>query len=227
MSDVSVVTEMIVFSGETSRGEGDEQPPASAALWAKGSKLPGAGNPVGARFKKPMKTTHGVEVTEKYLKEAQRLVLSQNKTLRLMYLNRGLWWSALLVLLGAVIFLASMHALGSSLGLFFGAAITIAALSQLLIPRSLAKARKRNPMKGSRVTVSMDETGVDSVTPVSNAHLQWAGVSAAIIYAGGVLLRMQTRTYLWLPDVALIQGSPGDVRGLLADHVKDRSSGKP
>jgi hypothetical protein len=82
-------------------------------------------------------------------------------------------------------------------------------------------------MKGSRVTVSMDETGVDTVTPVSNAHLRWAGVSAAIIYAGGVLLRMQTRTYLWLPDVALIQGSPGDVRGLLADHVKDRSSGRP
>jgi hypothetical protein len=72
----------------------------------------------------------------------------------------------------------------------------------------------------------MDETGVDSVTPVSNAHLQWAGVPSAIIYAEGVLLRMQTRTYLWLPDVSLIQGSPGDVRGLLANQVKDRSSGK-
>jgi hypothetical protein len=173
-----------------------------------------------------METTHRVEVTEEYLKEAQRLVLSQNKTLRLMYLNRGLWWSALLVVLGAVIFLATMHALDSFLGLFFGAAITMAASSQLLIPRSLAKARNRNPMKGSIVTVSMDETGVDSVTPVSNAHLQWAGVPSAIIYAEGVLLRMQTRTYLWLPDVSLIQGSPGDVRGLLANQVKDRSSGK-
>jgi hypothetical protein len=54
-----------------------------------------------------MKTMHRVEATEDYLKEAQRLVLSQNKTLRLMYLNRGLWWSSLLALVAAVIFLAA------------------------------------------------------------------------------------------------------------------------
>jgi hypothetical protein len=94
------------------------------------------------------------------------------------------------------------------------------------MPRSLAKARNRNPMKGSIVTYSMDELGVDSVTPVSNAHLQWAALSSAIIYAAGVLLKTQTRTYMWLPDVSLTQGLPEEVRQLVANHVKDCSRGK-
>jgi hypothetical protein len=173
-----------------------------------------------------MKTMHRVEVTEEYLKEAQRLVLSQNKTLRMIYLNRGLWWLSLVALVGSVIFLAATHALDWFLGLFFGAAITLSVLGQILMPRSLAKARKRNPMKGSVVTYSMRELGVDSVTPVSNAHLQWAAFSLAIIYADGVLLKIQSRTYLWLPDVSLTEGSPEEARQFVRNHVKDCSPGK-
>jgi len=173
-----------------------------------------------------MKTMHRIEVTEEYLKEAQRLVLSQNKTLRMIYLNRGLWWLSLVVLVGCVIFLASMDALDWFLGLFFGAVITLSILGQILMPRSLAKSRNRNPMKGSLVTYSMGELGVDSVTPVSNAHLQWAAFSSVIIYADGVLLKMQMRAYMWLPDVSLTEGSPQETRQLVANHVKDCSPGK-
>jgi hypothetical protein len=76
-------------------------------------------------------------------------------------------------------------------------------------------------MKGSVVTYVMDEQGMDNVSLVSSAHLQWSAFSRAITYPQGVLLKMQSRAYMSLPDKSLIEGSSADVRQLLAEHIKD------
>ena len=76
--------------------------------------------------------------------------------------------------------------------------------------------------KGSVVTYLMDARGLDNVTRINNSHLQWAVFSRAIAYPQGVLLKMQTNAYVWLPDNSLIEGSAGDVRQLVADHIQNR-----
>ena len=102
-----------------------------------------------------------------------------------------------------------------------GGLIAFSVTIQFLIPRNLAKARARNPLNGTTPAISMDESGVDLVTPVSNAHLEWPAFSRAIVCPEGVLLKLKTRSYVWLPDNSLTHGSPQDVRQLLAENVKE------
>jgi len=87
----------------------------------------------------------------------------------------------------------------------------------------LAKARKKVRAKGTITTVSMNEQGVDMEGVNGNSHLKWSAMLQPTIYADGVLIKFSRSAMVWLPDQALIEGSPADVRSLLAENVKDSS----
>lgn len=53
--------------------------------------------------------------------------------------------------------------------------------------------------------------------------MKWSGVLRAIFYPHGVLLELSPRIYSWLPDRSLTEGSPAQVRQLLADRLKERT----
>jgi hypothetical protein len=86
---------------------------------------------------------------------------------------------------------------------------------------SLAKARKRTRFKGSTSTFSMSDAGVDVLGANGNSHVKWLVMLKRAIYPNGVLIKLSRVSMVWLPDQMLIEGSPADVRQLLAEHVKD------
>jgi hypothetical protein len=42
-----------------------------------------------------------------------------------------------------------------------------------------------------------------------------------VIYPNGVPIKLSRANMIWLPDAALVEGSPAEVRQLLAANVKD------
>jgi hypothetical protein len=169
-----------------------------------------------------MKTTHRVVVDDDYLKETQRLSISQNTGLRLIYQTPWVWWGSRAIFVATVIFMIAVDdapgAIVSALFLLFS---FVAPRRQ---EKSLSKARERSPVKGALVEFSLDEEGFNSVAPNRNAHVKWPGVLRAILYPHGVLLELSPRNYSWLPDKSLIEGSPGEVRQLLTDRLEERVS---
>ena len=107
----------------------------------------------------------------------------------------------------------------------FGAFLALSILGEWLGPHGLAKARKKTRFKGSTTMVSMDENGVDLVGETGNSHSQWLVMLPPAILPNGVMVRLTRLGWIWLPDQALIEGSPEDVRNLLAENV--RSRGRP
>ncbi len=75
-------------------------------------------------------------------------------------------------------------------------------------------------MKGTTTTVSINEQGVDVVGAHGNSHTKWSAMLPPAVYPNGVALKFNRIATLWLPDSALVGGSPGDVRQLLREHIE-------
>jgi hypothetical protein len=170
-----------------------------------------------------MKTLHRIEFAEGHLQEAQRLAISQNPMLKFMFLNAWGIWAPVLALVIALLAFYLLHELSLMVGLLFGLAIIFAFIGRFLCDRGLANARRQNPMNGAVVTYSMSEAGLDIVTPVNRSHLEWSAFSGAIDYPQGVLLKIGTRAYMWLPDRALVEGAPADFRQLVGGCIQQDS----
>jgi hypothetical protein len=168
-----------------------------------------------------MKTTHTVVITDEYLAEAQRVAIAQNRTLRLLYQNRWVWWLPRIGLAAFLIFMIVNRYLEGII--IFGGFLVLSFFGEIFGRRSLARGRGRNAMKGSTTTFSMDEQGLSVVGPNSAAEIRWPAVVRAITYPQGVVLRMQSGGFMWLPDQSLTEGSPEDLRQLLSKQVKDCS----
>jgi len=165
-----------------------------------------------------MKTTHRVVVDDGYLKEAQRLSISQIAALRLIYQTPWVWWGSRAIFVATIIFMITIdNAPGAILLALFLLLSFVAPYRQ---EKSLSKARARSPMRGGQVVLSLDEDGFDLSAPNRNTHVEWPGILGAIFYPHGVLLEISPQSYSWLPDGSIIEGSPADVRQLLTDRLK-------
>ena len=172
-----------------------------------------------------MKTTHHLVLGEEYIAEAQRLSIAQHETLKFMYQSWWVQWIARVVMVGFIIYSLLNH-------MYFVAAMFVAFLAisfwgEWFGRRNLAKARKNVRAKGSTSVVSMNEQGLDIDGALGNSHLKWPAMLQPVIYPQGVLIKFSRLSGLWLPDQALIEGSPADVRQLLAENVeKSDTNGK-
>jgi hypothetical protein len=54
--------------------------------------------------------------------------------------------------------------------------------------------------------------------------LKWVAVQEPVIYSNGVLIKLSRLSMLWLPDQCLIEGTPAEVRQLLAENVKESAA---
>ena len=93
-----------------------------------------------------MKTIHHVEFTGEYLKEAQRLAISQNATLRLLLLSRWSMWVPATLFGGFMTLLFLTHQLSFEFCTFAGATVIASFAGPLLSRGNLAKARRRSPL---------------------------------------------------------------------------------
>lgn len=167
-----------------------------------------------------MKTTHEIVLTDEYIAEAQRIAIAQNTALRLMYQTWWFLWIPRFIMLGAAIVFWLL--IKSYLfALFFALMVGLSFLGQLLLRRNLTKARRQFRAKGTTTTVSMDANGIDTLGAFGHSHLKWVAVLKPAIYSNGVLIKLSRLSMLWLPDQYLLEGTPADVRQLLADNVKD------
>jgi hypothetical protein len=169
-----------------------------------------------------MKIAHQIVLTEEYIAEAQRLAIAQNTALRLMYQTWWFLWIPRFIFAGAATayWLLNSPLFASFFVLMFG----LSFLGQYLLRRSLTKARRQFRAKGTTNTVSMDANGIDTLGAFGNSHLKWVGVLKPAIYSNGVLIKLSRMSVLWLPDQSLIEGTPVDVRKLLAENVKESAA---
>jgi hypothetical protein len=172
-----------------------------------------------------VKTTHHLVLSEEYIAEAQRLSIAQHKTLKFMYQMRWVQWLARAVMVGFIIFSLLNHMY--SVATMFVAFLAISFWGEWFGRRNLAKSRRNVRAKGSTSVVSMNEQGVDIDGALGNSHLKWPAMLQPVIYPQGVLIKFSRLSGVWLPDQALIEGSPADVRQLLAENVeKSDTNGK-
>jgi len=169
-----------------------------------------------------LKTTHQFVMTDEYIAKAQHVSIAQNKALKFLYQT---WWARWLpraVIVAMMIFLYLIN-LGSTVALL-GVVLILSFAAEWFGQWSLAKARKRVRARGSTITLSMDDQGIDIEGANGNSQLKWSAMLQPAIYADGALIKFSRFAMVWLPDRALIAGSPADVRNLLAENVKDSSN---
>lgn len=172
-----------------------------------------------------MKTTHQIVLTDEYIAEAQRLSIAQNKTLKFMYQTWWVWWLPRVAMVGFIIFCVANH-FDWNVTALFGGFLVLSFLGEWAGKYGLAKARKRTRFKGSTTTVSMDESGVDVVGESGNSHAKWSGILPPVVHPNGVVVKFSRFAIVWLPDRALVEGSPEDARKLLSDNVKDSKTNR-
>jgi hypothetical protein len=166
-----------------------------------------------------LKTTHQIVLTDEYIADAQRLSIAQNKALRLMYQMWWTWWIPRVALAGFMIYGFINH-FGWSFSAECGGFLVFSFVGEWLARRSLAKARKKVRFKGSTMTISMDDVGVEVVGESGNSHAKWSGILSREVYPNGVIVRFSPRATVWLPDEALTAGSADEVRRLLAENIR-------
>ena len=130
-------------------------------------------------------------------------------------------WVARIIIVGFIIYSLMNHIVSTAA--LFGVFLAISFLGEWFGRRNLAKARDNVRAKGSTTVVSMSEQGVDIDGALGNSHLKWPAMLQPTIYPQGVLMRLSRLSAMWLPDETLIEGSPADVRQLLARNI-DKSN---
>lgn len=169
-----------------------------------------------------LKTTHQFVLTDEYTADAQRLVIAQNKPLKFLYKTWWVWWLPRVIVAGAIIYLLLNHL--ESTAALLGTFLLFTFWGEWFGRRALANARKNVRTKGSTSVVSMNVQGVDIDAVQGNSHLKWSAMLQPTICPHGVLIKFSRLAALWLPDYALTEGSPADVRKLLAENVKDSAT---
>ena len=124
-----------------------------------------------------------------------------------------------MLMVGLIIYSLLSHS-GSGAALF-AAFLALSFWGEWFGRRSLAKARRNVRAKGSTTVVALSGQGVDIDGAHGNSHLKWSALLRPAIYPQGVLIRFPRVTGLWLPDKALIEGLPADVRKLLSENISD------
>jgi len=69
-----------------------------------------------------------------------------------------------------------------------------------------------------RRTQAFTDEAIDIVSALSKSQLTWKAPRSIVIKPDGVLLMISNVSGLWLPDAALAEGTPDDVRQLVAAH---------
>jgi hypothetical protein len=165
------------------------------------------------------KTVHRIVWDDAYIAAAQRMIIDhQNWSLRVLY-KWWAWWLPRIVIVGIIGWLTVTGVKFD--WVFYGYLVGFLILSsfgEYWTHRSLARARARNRNRGSTSTVTLSSEGIDVVGALANSQLKWKAPRSITIKAGGVLLMTSNLLGLWLPDTALVEGTPDDVRQLIAAH---------
>jgi hypothetical protein len=165
-----------------------------------------------------MKVAYSVPVTDEYLKDVQRLVLAQNTGLRLIYQTWWFMWPPRIVSAGFIVWMCLSDAPSFSIVALFGAVLIFTFIQPMLSRRALAKARNRNPIKGSTVTFSIDEQGVNTIVQTATRSCNGPACRQRSSIRKVCFSRC-TQEGSCGPDESLVEGIPADARALVRQNV--------
>jgi hypothetical protein len=166
-----------------------------------------------------MRTAHRILISEEYIAEAQRRAIAQNALLRLVYQTRWVRWLAHVIFLACFLLAAYVPDL-RPMGVLFGGLLVVSIAGEIYGRRSLARARGRVRAKGTITMLTMDEQGIEASGALAESRFKWDAVLERAVYPDGVLVKFSRLNMVWLPDSALVEGSPADVRELLRANVQ-------
>ena len=169
-----------------------------------------------------VKTAHQITITDEYIETGQRIAIAQNKMLKFLYQTGWVHW-IFRALLAAIALFFLLNQMEST------AALVCIVLIMSLVGdwwgrQNLTKARQRVRFKGTVITVSMSDDGVDMAGASGNSHVVWPAILGTVIYPDGVLLKISRIVMIWLPDRGLIEGSAIEVRQLLAQKATESAT---
>lgn len=162
-------------------------------------------------------TVHRIVWDDAYIAASQRMLIeTRNWSTRILYKWWGWWIPRVLIAAYIVWLIASGAKVDSMSYAYFVGALLLNVFGELWIYRSLVRARSRHRNRGSTTTVTLSEGGIDTVHPLGKSHLNWKATHSTKVEADGVLLMLSSHAGLWLPDAALAEGTPDQVRQLVA-----------
>lgn len=166
-----------------------------------------------------MRTTHRILVNDEYIGTAQRRLIARNRGWKLIYQKWWVRWPPRVALFAFVVTSLFVETLRPVAALC-GALLLLSFGGEAFKQWSLAKSREGVRTKGSTNIVTLDDQGIEASTIFGTSHLNWKIVLEPVIYPDGVLIKLSRVNMIWLPDSALVEGSPAEVRQLLAANVK-------
>lgn len=172
-------------------------------------------------------TVHRIVWDDAYIAASQRMLIgTRNWSTRVLYRWWG-WWIPRIVIVGFIVWLIATGVKVAPISYaYFVGALLLNVFGELWIYRSLVRARAAHRNRGSTTIVTMSENGIDTSHPLGNSHLNWRAARSATVKADGVLLMLSSLAGLWLPDTALAEGGPDEVRRLVAASVSTMPTGR-
>jgi hypothetical protein len=171
------------------------------------------------------KTVHRIVWDDAYITASQRMVIDrQNWSMRIIYKWWG-WWIPRVVVVAIIGGLALARVrFDRAFWAYMGGFLILSVFGEYWTHRSLARARARHRNRGSTTTVTMSDEGIEIVGALGSSQLKWKAPRSISVKPDGVLLMHSNLSGLWLPDAALAEGTPDDVRQLVAKHQDSSQS---
>lgn len=162
-----------------------------------------------------IRTLHRIPADDAYVARQQRLILDQGWKARLMYRSSAFQLAILAVILFPFFYARYVGHQSFPLPLWLGA-LALWTIGQWTRLSALSKSRAA-VKRALPAAVELREDGIRTERPRGSAQLRWSGFPRAAFYPDGVLLIAgPVGAGLWLPDAALAEGTPEDVRALTA-----------
>jgi hypothetical protein len=158
-----------------------------------------------------MGVTYSIPLSEDYIVETYEQHRALQKTRWLL-----MWPIRVLCAIG----LLGLFALGVYAKIYFIAAFASFFLGLLAVgPRFdywiMRRRWRRHPRFNEQLRLEIAEDGVSYHTKNSSGSAQWTAYSKGVIRPQGVILYSSQWDYEWLPDEAIVTGTPAEIRDLL------------
>jgi hypothetical protein len=126
-------------------------------------------------------------------------------------LDRRFMWATRFLVVGGAFFIESAGPLNWAVIVFFAVAL----LSTVVVPYRNEQVLRSAARRKDILSARLDEEGLTIASSGNESKFGWPACIRAVTCADGLLLMFKARAF-WLPDDALTNGTPHEVRALVS-----------
>ena len=163
-----------------------------------------------------MSATYSFRLSDAYIIEAHERHRARN-------ISRWLRWPMKTI---SAVGLLALLLIGAYIGEVVVIAVSALFLTLLLLgPRIdyfiLRRRWRRVPQFNEELRLEVSDKHLLSSSPKSSGTTQWSAYMRAVQHADGVLMYSTPWQYFWLPDRAIVAGTPEQTRSIVRTHIRD------